>query len=432
LPFPENALVQQKIQETSFMPLNRDESGFVEPLNQIVNVAISKIHVHTLIRQIQIVLKDAEKNEHEKFVETCYLIDKSVKNKTLKDPLCNTFCQLFNREILVFFCQEIKKVIKKNESELLTRLENLYKILTGQQIKPSPLRDLLVDLKEMAQRCAEKTYWPVPTGIKQLNDLLISLDWIEDEVLPKVLRACAKVIVERLQRPYLARDSFTFFLYRNFYPILSSVLGISFDVINRKISCASESALEKRKQTTNAFTHLYLWLLALKTDINAAYLDNKGKTLGIFANKPPDGVYRLRISLNKLPANLPIADESKILLIKIFMQIKEILLEKAVFSKLRSFRAPEVSAFYQRQHRQIQTLYSALSESDKEMFYVVNKIETDVEETMARLAIPKGYAILSDPEKISDALEKMLRLCEPAANKDVFSSQPGCSYSQGV
>ena len=428
LPFPEIALAQQKFQETSFMSFKREEEGgFVAPLNQIVNVAICKIHVNTLIRQIQSVLNDSEKNEHEKFVETCRLIDQSLKDKTLKDPLTDTFCQLFNKEVLEFFCQEIKKIIKKNKSELLLRLENLYKRLAGQMIQPSPLRDLLVDLKEVTQRCAEKNRWPVPTGIKQLNDLLSCLDWIEDEDLPKILRDCTSVVTERLKCSYLIRDPLTFFLYRNFYPILASVSGISFDVISREISGANEYALGKRKETSNVLSYLYLWFLELKNDLNAEYLNSKGKTLGFFANKPPDGVYRLRISLNNLPVNLPVADESQILLIRIFMQIKEILLEKAVFSKMRSFRDPEVKALYQRLHAQIQILYTALSESDKEVFRAVIKIEENSEETMARLAIPKGYAILSNPEKMGDELEKMLKLFEPVANEDTLQEQPSCS-----
>ncbi len=468
LPFSDTTFLQQE-QETSFTSLNQEEEcGFVEPLNRIVNVAISKVHVHTFIRQIQIVLNDSEKSEQEKFVETCQLIDKALKNKTLKDPLCSTFCQLFNKEVLDFFCQEIKKVFKQNKNELLTRLENLYKRLAGQMIKPSPLRDLLIDLKEMTRRYTEKTHWSVPTGIKQLNDLLSSLDWTEDEALPKILRDCTKIIARRLKCSYLTRDPFTFFLYRNFHPILSSVSRVSFEAINGKISCASASAIGKCRQVTQALTHLYLWFLALKSDINAAYLDNKGKTLGIFANKPPDGIYRLRMCLNKLSTHFSVDDESEILLIKIFMQIKEILLEKAVFSKMRSFRAPEISAFYQCRHSQIENIYNELSESDKEVFCAVNNIEADCKETKIRLAIPKGYAILSNPEKMSDALEKMRklysqqldfrqgvsmsnrsvyrihedcelssntaenssakRIFESAANETVLPAQPSCSY----
>lgn len=434
LPLPETRTEYQAIKNKRplvfFSPIANveNERGLLAPLNEIVGMAIWKVHTNTLIRKIQILLKDSGKSEHEKFIETCQMIDKARKDKTLSDPLCDTFCKLFEKEILNFFCQEIKKIINKNKSEWLTCLENIYRWLIEPRIKPSPLRDLLIDLKKVAQDCAEKNRWPVPSGVKQLNDLLNHLDWIEDENLPKILSDCRKVIAERLKFSYLTRDPFTFFLYRNFYPILSSAKGATFDVICREISGASEFALEKRKKTRNTLTNLHVWLLELKNDISVEDLNKKGKTLGIFPNKPPDGVYRLRIILNKLPINLPATDESQVLLIKIFFQISEILFEKVVFSKMRSFRDPEVKALYQRLHAQIQRLCAVLSEPDKEVFCAIHQTDESEEETLLRLAVPKGYSILSNPEKMGDELEKVLKLFASAANEVVSHEQPSCAH----
>ena len=362
-------------------------------------------------------LKNPRKDDCKKFVEISQIIDQALNTNRFNDSLSTEFCRVFKKEILDFIWQEIKNTVKKSSTELQTRLEELAKKFNGEYLKSSPLRDLLNELKEVTERCARKNRWPVPTGVKQLINLLSSVDWKKDEELPQLLSRCSQVIAERVKYSYLVRDEFAYFLYRNFYSILTKVSGEAFESICEKINSLNELALQKCTETNNAFTCLYLFLVEIKEKLSSEQWNNKGKTLGIFANKLPNGIYRLRMSFNKFPASLPMNDVNQIQLIKVFMQINEILFEKVIASATRNFRAVQVGEFYKDLYRQIQTIYSAISLQDREMFCVVHG-EVEDKEAIDILAIPKGYALLSNPENV-------LKLFELTTELVAFKS--GCS-----
>ncbi|MES2142436.1 MAG: hypothetical protein V4471_06125 [Pseudomonadota bacterium] len=435
MPLSDTVIWNKKSEEVSItfsrLPKVDSEDRLCASLNQIANLAIWKLHANKLIKQIQILLKDSRKDDCKKFVEICQVIDEVLNTNRLNDPLATDFCVLFKKEILDFIWQEIESTIKKSSTELQARLEELAKKFSGENLKPSPLRDLLNELKEVTERCARKNRWPVPTGVRKLLNLLGSLDWKKDEELPQLLSSCSQVIAERLKYSYLMRDELTYFLYRNFYFILTKVSGESFEIICEKINFFNELSLQKCTETNNVFTSLYLYLLEIKGKLNSEQWNNKGKTLGIFANKLPDGIYRLRMSFNKLPENLSMKDEDQIQLIKIFMQINEILFEKVASSATRDFRAVEVGEFYKDLYKQIQAIYNALSQQDREVFCVVYG-EANDKKARDILAIPKGYALLSNPENLLKLYSQQWSFWQGAArmsNRNVCGIPEDCEPS---
>lgn len=386
-------------------------------LNRIADLAIWKIHTNKLIKKIQVLL-NSDKDAYEKFISISPIVEEELSSNRLNNPLSAEFCRLFKKEILDFIWPEIKNTVKKNSTELQARLEDIAKRFTIDNLKASPLRDLLNELKDNSKRCAKRNRCPVPTGVKQLLNVLSSLDWKKDQELPQLLTSCIEIIAERLKYSYLMRDEFTYFLYRNFYSILKEVSGASFEIICRKINFLNKLALQKRKDTNEVFTSLYYFLLEIKETLSSEQWNDKGKILGIFSNKVPDGIYRLKLSFNKLPTSLPLKDEDQIVLIKIFMQINNILFEKVVYSGARPFRVAEVDEFYKDLYRKVQTIYNALSPQDREMFCSVHDEANDLE-AKSILAIPKGYALLSNPEYLMRQFKLVSELPNP---------NPGCSH----
>jgi hypothetical protein len=395
---------------------------FLQSLNQIMILAIGKVRTNKtikLINQIQDLLNDAQKSDEEKLILTCHIIEKSLNDSALRNELPENFFKLFKKEVLDFFYQEMAKTVKNNQNELINRFNVVNQWLSGQMIIPSPLRNLLDELRELAEKCAKNT-WLIPTGVAQLIELLSDLDWLEDGELLRVLQSCTHIIEERMKFAYLYRHTFTYFLYRNFYSVLSTISKEnSFEDINKKIIDVNSAQVEQQHNTTKAFKSLHLYLVELKTQVNQDFFNKKGKVLGIFANKIPNGIYRLRVSLEKLP-NLPRNCENQVQLIKVFMQIKDILFEKNLPPSTpgpSNFRDPDVETFYKDWHRQIQFIYNSLSFFDKEVFFAAVMDKND-KDTLDNLVVPKGHAILLSPEKIYSALEKMQELfgegCRPS------------------
>jgi hypothetical protein len=317
---------------------------------------------------------------------------------------------------IFFLSSELENELCTSSLQLADLALSKLQALNNKALKVSPLRDLLDELKVVTERCASKNRWSVPTGVEKLLKLLSGLNWKKDEELPQLLKKCHEVIAERVNGYwYLERDEFTYFLYKNFYPIFKKISEESFEAICEKINVLSDLAGRKYEEANQAFTHLYQCLLEIKGSANSEQWNNKGKTLGIFANKLPDGISCLRMSFNKFPVRLPLKDDDKLQLIKIFMQIKEILSKKVLYSKDRPFRAAEVAEFYEDLYSKIQTIYNVLSKDDKEIFCVVHG-EENLERVSDILAIPKGYALLSHPGNILNLFE--------------FSSEPkpGCSH----
>jgi hypothetical protein len=418
---------------------SQKDSEFLEPLNRILTIATEKIQASQFIEPMQILLRDSASGDNEKFLWICHLINQGYRSKAnIKSPLranalsselaYHNFCKLFNREVLDFFSKEIKNILQEKHAEIMVRLENVYKWLDGQMVKPSPLRDLLSELKNITQCCAKKNRWPVPTGIKRLGSLLENLDWLEDEELPQLLKDCMQAIGERINYFYLYRDNFTYFLYRNFYLILSEVSANSFAEVAGKIACFRESAIASVEKSKDAFAKLYACLSQLKNYLSAPRFNTKGKTLGIFANKPPDGIHYLRMYLNQLPADATAArDEDQVRLIKIFMQIKAILAQKVNPAEKKIFRDAEVNALYENLHKQIECIYTALSVQDQEVFLVTGmELEKRDLDLTANLAIPQGCALLWHGEKIYSPLaemENMLQTLLQSSNQQTHYSQ---------
>ncbi|MES2998882.1 MAG: hypothetical protein V4700_06155 [Pseudomonadota bacterium] len=404
----------------------RENNELLDALHQLVTVAVDKLKASQCIVQIQALLKDPGKEEHEKFIGICQLVDKYVKENAVKGQPSDNFYKLFKKEISDFFSQEIKNTLKKEESSLLARLENMRRWLNGEWIKPSPVRDLLNELKALVDRRAKENYcWsPIPTGVKQLSDLLKDLEWIEDEKLPHLLREANLIIQERL-KTFLYRD--TYLLYRNFHFILSEISELSFAGSCRVISNIKEFGLKKRKKTQDTFLSLYLSLVELKAHVNLVEFNKKGRILGIFSNKLPDGIHRLRMVLNTLPSHhLLVEDKSQIQLIKIFMQIREILAEKAIPSAMR---AQEIEEFYIILRDKINAIYEVISKEDSDVFCTVHKYQQKSDqETLSYLAILKECGVLADPEKILDKLEEIGKLFESTPYEASSSSQPSCSH----
>lgn len=395
-----------------------DVNELCASLNRIADLAIWKLHANKLIKRIKPLLSESGKDDYEKFVLICQIVDEALSTNRLNNPLSAEFCRLFKKEILDFIWQEIKNTIKKSSRDLQARLEDIAKRFNGDNLKLSPLRDLLNELKDTAKRCAKRNRWPVPTGVKKLLNILSALDWKKDEELPQLLSSCIEVIAERRKYSYLMRDEFTYFLYRNFYCILIEVSGASFESICRKINFLNELALQKRKDTNDVFTSLYHFLLEIKERLSSEQWNDKGKILGIFANKLPDGIYHLRLIFNKLPTSLPTKDEDQIVLIKLFMQINKILFEKVVYSGARPFRTAEVDEFYKDLYKKVQAIYNALSPQDQEVFCVVYD-EANGQDARSVLAIPKRYAVLSNPEYLMRQFKLVSELPNP---------NPGCSH----
>lgn len=416
----------------TFSRLLNSDSEVCQTLNQVVEQAIWKIgygqsiwriRKQRLVNQINFFLKDPKEENFTKFLEVCLEIDRAVKLNDLSASVTDKFCNLIKTEALDFVWQEIKTRIRINSSEILIRFRRIAQWLNKENIKPSPLRDLLNELKNVALYCARKNQWPIPTGVNKILNLLRELAWKKDEELPQLLNDCHRVIIERLKYSYIVRDETTYFLYRNFNFILTRVSDNNFDIIVKKINSLNEFLLEKRKEETNVFINFHLFLLEVKGKVDMEHWNNKGKTLGIFSNKPPDGIWRLRRSFNKFPANLPFNNEDKIQIIKIFMQIKEILTEKKLSTE-RPFRDTAAKEFYRVLGEKIQAIYKPLSIEDSDLFCVVDLKEGNNKEIVDSLAIPQGYVILSNPENIHSVLDKIGELFEP---DKAIGSQPSCS-----
>lgn len=391
-------------------PSAEENREFLESLDQLVLLATHKIQASKLLERMQRLLQDPEKNDEEKLLMICNVIDQGLKDSVFPEGLSDhNLCKLFKREFLDFVYGKIKGTLIENKAEIIACLENAYKWLDGQMIKPSRLRDLLNELKDAVQYCTKKNRWPVPTGVKRLSPLLENLDWLEDSELLMVLKECKQIIAKRISYFYLYRSHSTYFLYRNFYSILVNISEDSFVEANKSLCGLEQSVMRKQAATDQAFNGLYVYLSEFKSRVYSPHFDKKGRILGIFANKPPDGINRLRIRLQQLPPRTPTGKRGEIELIKLFMQLRDILYQKVVLSENIAFRDPEIRLLYSDLYTEIENIYSILQKEDEEIFFVVGMMaQKEASEILETLAISSLSTVLVKPEKIHNQVASLL------------------------